>query len=503
MMREKLTNEPEVERKPLSIRWKWAITLSLVFFSLYMIISSVLFLIVRNYSLKSEVTAAEQTITQTTVLFQQSGHLVDASTLATFLQQTSDEATSHPLIVYANDIRGVTLRVYDADLNVLYADREFLEAPIKAEEVVLVEETEVNQQIMLLGTSPIFDSVGHVTGYLQMQFRLDAYHQWIAAATQMFLVLALLSVVICVVVGNLLAYYFYLPIKYMTTIMNEVEEDNLSRIRIEPRGSSDELTDLSRGINDLLDRMELYISQQKQFVEDVSHELRTPVAIVEGHLNLLHRWGKTDPTVLDEGLAASLNEIGRMKQLVQEMLHLSRAEQATIHYKKELTDINDVVAHAFNNFQVVYPEFTFFLNNDIKWSEIWVRMYRNHFEQVLIILLDNAVKYSQERKDIEIGVSKNFTNVQIEVRDFGEGITEENIKKIFSRFYRVDKARSRERGGNGLGLAIAKELIEGYKGDITVVSTVGRGSCFRISLPIVTDREVINRFKRGETEEEE
>ena len=333
MMREKLTNEPEVERKPLSIRWKWAITLSLVFFSLYMIISSVLFLIVRNYSLKSEVTAAEQTITQTTVLFQQSGHLVDANTLATFLQQTSDEATSHPLIVYANDIRGVTLRVYDASLNVLYADREFLEAPIKAEEVVLVEEAEVNQQMMLLGTSPIFDGGGHITGYLQMQFRLEAYHQWIAAATQMFLVLALLSVVICVVVGNLLAYYFYLPIKYMTTIMNEVEEDNLSRIRIEPRGSSDELTDLSRGINDLLDRMELYISQQKQFVEDVSHELRTPVAIVEGHLNLLHRWGKTDPTVLDEGLAASLNEIGRMKQLVQEMLHLSRAEQATIHYK--------------------------------------------------------------------------------------------------------------------------------------------------------------------------
>ncbi|HRF52556.1 MAG TPA: HAMP domain-containing sensor histidine kinase, partial [Trichococcus flocculiformis] len=236
-----------------------------------------------------------------------------------------------------------------------------------------------------------------------------------------------------------IAIYFFRPIKQMVDTMDAIEEDTLSETRIKISKSKDEFTDLSVHINGLLDKMALYVTQQKQFVEDVSHELRTPTAIVEGHLKLLNRWGKEDPQILDESLAASLTEIQRMKTLVQEMLDLSRAEQVEIHYKNEVTPIRNVVLHTFHNFKMLYPDFVFNLDDDLN-REIYVNIYRNHFEQILVILMDNAVKYSTDRHEIHLSISESMSYVQIAIQDFGEGMSQEDQQKIFSRFYRVDKA---------------------------------------------------------------
>ena len=123
-------------------------------------------------------------------------------------------------------------------------------------------------------------------------------------------------------------------------------------------------------------------------------------------------------------------------------------------------------------------------------------MYKNHFEQILIILLDNAVKYSTNRHEIHIAVSKSFTTVEIAVQDFGEGMSEQDKERVFGRFYRVDKARSREKGGNGLGLSIAKQLVESYKGKIHVESVLGNGSIFYIEFPIIVDKSEIHKGKQ-------
>ena len=301
---------------------------------------------------------------------------------------------------------------------------------------------------------------------------------------QYFWLVTAIVLVLSAAAGYGIAIYFFRPIKQMVDTMDAIEEDTLSETRIKISKSKDEFTDLSVHINGLLDKMALYVTQQKQFVEDVSHELRTPTAIVEGHLKLLNRWGKEDPQILDESLAASLTEIQRMKTLVQEMLDLSRAEQVEIHYKNEVTPIRNVVLHTFHNFKMLYPDFVFNLDDDLN-REIYVNIYRNHFEQILVILMDNAVKYSTDRHEIHLSISESMSYVQIAIQDFGEGMSQEDQQKIFSRFYRVDKARSRNKGGNGLGLSIAKELLEGYKGDITVESVLGHGSVFRIQLPIL------------------
>jgi signal transduction histidine kinase len=115
------------------------------------------------------------------------------------------------------------------------------------------------------------------------------------------------------------------------------------------------------------------------------------------------------------------------------------------------------------------------------------KIYRDHLEQILIILCDNAVKYSTERKEIHLSLSRNLNQVEIGVQDFGEGISQDNMDKVFNRFYRVDKARSRKKGGNGLGLSIAKRLIEGYRGSIALESSAGYGSLFKVTFPVIQE----------------
>ena len=324
----------------------------------------------------------------------------------------------------------------------------------------------------------------------------EYYTNVIQHQNQLFWRVLLLIIVIIGVLSFILSHRFLRPLTYLNNSLDLVEEENLSDIRIRKPVSEDEWSDLSLHVNKLLDKIDKYVTNQKQFVEDVSHELRTPVAIVEGHLKLLNRWGKDDPEVLEESIASSLQEITRMKGLVKEMLDLSRAENVDIDYKDEITEVYSTTEQVFNNFKIIHEDFDFYLDSDDDGESLYIQAFRNHIEQVLIILLDNAVKYSRDRKEIHVSISKSFTKVEIAIQDFGEGMTDEDKEKVFGRFYRIDKARSRDKGGNGLGLSIAKQLVEGYKGAIRVESVINHGSIFYIEFPILNDTRQIYKSKQ-------
>ena len=333
--------------------------------------------------------------------------------------------------------------------------------------------------------TPIISSKSRVLiGYLSVTNRLENLKQLKQELNQLAMVIIFVSAVIAVILGYLLSNQMTKPIQKIQEIISSISEENISMKRIAISEKHDEFAVVSKHFNELLDKISFYIEQQKHFVEDVSHELRTPVAIVEGHLKLLNRWGKDDPEVLEESLQASLVELQRMKTLVQEMLDLSRAPQVKEQYKDATTNVTEVAKQVVHNFRVLYPEFTFTFDDDLK-HDLWIPIYLNHLEQVVIILMDNAVKYSLDRKEIILSLSKGEEHVEIAVQDFGMGMTEEDRRKVFSRFYRVDKARSRERGGNGLGLSIAKELIESYDGEISVTTLLNHGSIFKITLPLM------------------
>ena len=378
----------------------------------------------------------------------------------------------------------VNIRVFDTSKELLFQTQQWQDRPqvsskLEAQYVTL-STGEESVQVMM----PILSRNTRVLiGHLQVTNRMMKLAELKKQLRFLFLQLIVMEGIVSIGLAYFISRLISKPIEEIHDIIASINEDNIETKRLIIPKKNDEFAIVSQQFNELLDKISFYIAQQKHFVEDVSHELRTPVAIVEGHLKLLNRWGKDDPEVLEESLTASLSEIQRMKTLVQEMLDLSRAPQVREQYKDATTEVVATLEQIVTNFKVLYPDFTFIADIDTK-KEIISPIYRNHFEQVIIILLDNAVKYSMNRKEIIVSLSPTTEAVEIGIQDFGMGLSEEDKKKVFSRFYRVDKARSRERGGNGLGLSIAKELIEGYNGKISLTSHLNQGSVFKVKLPV-------------------
>ncbi len=497
------------KRKRLSLKWKWTIGATLAIFLTFSVFSVVIFVGFRQIMFTQE----EENFRE--VLFGASNRLVDENKLtdsdSTALSKaivysafnpsyfpdamelreeygqgntTFEDSGNYQDTLYAKmNEEDVIVRVYTPTSRLLF-ESKLGDFSFEESSEPVIKMIEIDGEEGYYGVMPVIsDETNQIIGYVQIIDGMADYHNLIEVTIISLIAMSFAALIFSGILGYLLAYNFLKPIKNITNTMNDLRKDTQSTSRIEVAEGNDELDHLSMVFNDMLDKMQKYIEQQKQFVEDVSHELRTPVAVMEGHLKLLNRWGKEDPEILDESLAASLQEVIRMKSLVQEMLDLSRAEQVEIHYKSEKTAIKQVIQQTYNNFSLIHPEFVFNLDDDI-YDEVYVSIYRNHFEQILVILLDNAVKYSTDRKEVHISVATNDGKVQIAIQDFGEGMTQEDSEKIFNRFYRIDKARSRHRGGNGLGLSIAKELLNGYKGNITVESVLDYGTIFRISLPI-------------------
>lgn len=381
------------------------------------------------------------------------------------------------------------LKVYNTDGNLVFETKNRYVPFDKEEQSELSIKTyEYVTGLVLL--KPIYsDQTGKLIGYAQGFYDIAFYYKFRKELLRKLVFIGIIGAFISVIVSFLLSSYFTSPLRKMVKTLNSIETAHKTGLRMPVPKSNDEVQDLANAFNDMIERMELFVTQQQQFVEDVSHELRTPVAVIEGHINLLNRWGKDDPEVLEESLSASLQEITRMKSLVQEMLDLSRAEQSDFHYKDEVCLAKETIQTTVSNFQMLYPEFVFNLDDDDLNNSVEIKMYRNHFEQILIILLDNAVKYSRDRKEVLISASKSFQYVDVMIQDFGEGISEEEIEKVFNRFYRVDKARARHTGGNGLGLSIAQQLIENYHGTINVKSHVDLGTAFYLSIPYVLEED--------------
>lgn len=323
-----------------------------------------------------------------------------------------------------------------------------------------------------------------LTGYLMIKNAMTNYNNILLDLRSWMIIASGVAIILFIIIASLIIRSIVAPLNAMSKVARAVVEDPNSTQRIPNLHRNDELGELAFSFNQMLDRMQGYIKQQKQFVGDVSHELRTPIAVIQGHLNLIKRWGKNDPQVLEESIDASLQEADRMKHLIQEMLDLTRAEQIDVQYPNAVTDVNNVLTRVIADMQMVHPDFQIRLDDDLP-DHVKIKMFNNHFEQLLIILIDNAIKYSTTRKEVIVSAALSNDHLHVHIQDFGEGIPAADRDKIFNRFYRVDKARTREKGGNGLGLSIAKKLTQSYHGKISVVSIFHEGSTFELVFPII------------------
>lgn len=219
---------------------------------------------------------------------------------------------------------------------------------------------------------------------------------------------------------------------------------------------------------------------RKDFVANVSHELKTPITSIKGFTETLIDGAKNEAETLDMFLDIILKESNRIQVLVSELLELSKIEQAN-HF--EMTKVN-LPQKVFNSVEVVHPLAE---KKNIKFNlefekDLFVLAEPSKLKQVVINLLSNAINYSYDNASITVKVYEKNRNCILEITDQGIGIAPEEQMRIFERFYRVDKARSRDSGGTGLGLAIVKHIIEVFKGEIEVESEVGVGTTFRVIL---------------------
>lgn len=218
---------------------------------------------------------------------------------------------------------------------------------------------------------------------------------------------------------------------------------------------------------------------RREFVANVSHELKTPITSIKGFAETLLDGAKNDEQSLDDFLQIISKESNRIETLVFDLLDLSHVEQQS-EIETEYISLSDIAELTIKNMQTIAESKDITIVNEVT-PDIVIDANNDKVSQVVINLLSNAISYSKESDEVIVRVYKEGNKRILEVEDFGMGISEEDQKHIFERFYRVDKARSRDSGGTGLGLSITKHIMEAHNGRINVISSPNEGSTFRIT----------------------
>lgn len=229
--------------------------------------------------------------------------------------------------------------------------------------------------------------------------------------------------------------------------------------------------------------------ERRLFVSNVSHELRTPLTSVKSYLEALDEGALYDP-VAPDFIKVSLDETNRMMRMVTDLLHLSRIDNATTKLDVELINFTAFITFILNRFDKMRnqdEEKKYELVRDYPITSVWIEIDTDKMTRVIDNILNNAIKYSPDGGKITVSMKTTDDQMILSISDQGLGIPKQDLPRIFDRFYRVDRARSRAQGGTGLGLAIAKEIIKQHNGFIWAKSEYGKGSTFTIVLPYDKD----------------
>jgi len=298
--------------------------------------------------------------------------------------------------------------------------------------------------------------------------------------------------------GYVLARRASAPVGWMADRANTITAEHLGE-RLPVVNPDDELGHLARVFNETFARLEQSFAQLRRFTADASHELRTPLTAIRsvGEVGLReHR----DENAYREIIGSMLEEADRLGRLVDSLLTLSRADAGQLKLRLDCVDLVELASEVANHLGVLAEEKRQSLSVNAT-APVFAKVDRLVFRQAVINLVDNAIKYSPEGGHVRIVVQDQPQGPALEVIDTGSGIGMEDQKRIFDRFYRVDKARSRELGGTGLGLAIARWAVEAHGGHIELESEEDQGSVFRITLPATQAEKVTNKVQTDQQED--
>jgi len=271
------------------------------------------------------------------------------------------------------------------------------------------------------------------------------------------------------------------PVGEITRTAEQITSRNLSE-RLPEVQTGDELEALSNALNRMIARIEQSFRHINRFTADASHELRTPLTVLRGELEGIAQRADVPPDIR-ETIGSTLEETERLSRIVESLLAISRLDAGEALMTHQIVDLAQLVAGTADQMRLLAEDKRLSLKC-IATQRIEVEGDPNRLKQVVVNLIDNAIKYTGEGGKVEIRVGTNDGNAVLEVSDTGVGIPSDAISHVFERFYRVDKARSRQMGGTGLGLSIVKSICTAHHGRVTVESNEGRGSRFLVELPL-------------------
>lgn len=336
------------------------------------------------------------------------------------------------------------------------------------------------KQSQIYVTMPMVDPDGNDTlGYVLLLSDIPNVKEYMDTLLVLLIAGSIGAVLMASLGGYLISAIAVHPINQMIRLVQRIQVNHLSeRVKV-PRGR-DEIARLAFTFNGMLNRMERSFEQQTRFVADASHEIRTPLTTIKGYANLLARWGKQNPTILDKGIRVIQKESTRMHHLADDLLTLASLEVSAKDLPKQAA-VNVIISEIVESMALLHEH-----------VEIRKEMQGNgdgcaaiapaHLKQILMNLMDNAIKYSSPAGKITVTTSFEQGSVIIRVSDNGRGIPADDLPHIFDRFYRVDKSRVRREGGTGLGLSIVKELVDIYGGHIRFDSQKGVGTTAIVTL---------------------
>ena len=381
-------------------------------------------------------------------------------------------------------------QILDKEGKPLYISKEFQEIGCVVNRQVLTNAwkgEETREEVHCPGrksafriiTTPVYKD-GKLTEIIQLGTHLRFVRKNLVHFRNNILVTIPILLVLGAMGGWILARRSLSPIGYIASKAKSITSQNLSE-RLTQRGTGDEMDDLIRTTNDMISRLESSFKRMAEFTADASHELKTPICAMRGEAEvLLLKERKTEE--YQEGLAHFIEQFDHLNQMINDLILLSKFDTTQLELKTAPLRLDLLIQDLCHLFQVLAEQKNIALEAG-SLEEVTVIGDKVRLQQLFTNLIDNAIKYTP-KGSIHVTVERNESAGLVKIKDTGIGIPKEEQEKIFKRFYRMDKSRSRETGGVGLGLSIAEWIVHAHHGSIEVDSELKKGSTFTVYLPI-------------------
>ena len=457
--------------KNQSLKTKWMLTTGMAIFISYAAICVIIFIALHAWLLANEEEDAIRTVDDMTTFF--------SSQRAAVTVQDLQNQTGMMKAVLNKD---QTVRLYQMDgTQILQINNASpaanLDMSFSTLDETLIQETTIEgtdvyviHRLVQIGPQPYL---------LQLVHPLSSFQSMMGYILTTMLIMGFGAVVVAAAIGYYASTAMIRPLRQLRDSMQAVRERGFETKVDFTYDAQDEIGDLLRLYESMVRELEVSFRRQQQFVSDASHELRTPIQSIEGHIAMMKRWGKDDPAVLEEALDTTLEEVARMKNVMEEMLQLARKEAVA---EEASADVEEIVRQVSEDLKFIYKQVEFDVH--VRGRKKEAAISAEALAQIVRNLFENSIRYNENVPHIDTTIHYDQHNIFIEISDNGIGIEEEHLPYIFDRFYRVDDARVHVEGSTGLGLSITKMLIQRYGGGIEVYSKWGKGTVFLLQLAI-------------------